>query len=71
MHTLSPFWKDALERILFTAIAAALAAGSVYVTNLPGVYVPVGTVVLTVLKTLVAAHVGNPNTASLIKGDTA
>jgi hypothetical protein len=68
---MTKFWKDAGERILWTAVAAALSAAGVYITELPEVWIPIGTVILTTLKTLVAAHVGDPNTASFSKGDTA
>lgn len=68
---MSKFWRDAGERILWTAVAAALSGAAVYLNELPEVWIPVGTVVLTILKTLVAAHVGDPNTASFSKGESA
>lgn len=61
---MSKFWKDALERIAWTAVAAALAAAGVYITELPEVWVPIATVALTTLKTLVAKQVGDPNKAT-------
>lgn len=66
------FWKDALERILFTSLAAGISAGGVYVTHLPPVWVPVATVILTVVKTLVAGQVGDKSSAaiSLTKGES-
>lgn len=68
---MSKFWKDALERILWTGVAGGLAASGVYLTELPEVWIPIGTVVLTTLKTLVAKQIGDPTTAALTKGDTA
>ena len=62
------FWKDARERILWTFIAAAVSAAGVYVTDLPQEFVPIGTVLLTTLKVLVARHVGDPDTAAITKG---
>lgn len=61
------FWKDALERILWTAAQAAVAAGAVYVADLPPAWIPVGTVIMAVLKALVAGQVGNPDTAKFDK----
>lgn len=66
---MSKFWKDALERIAWTAVAAVLSATGVYLTELPEVWIPIGTVVLTTLKTMVAKKVGDPNTASFAKGN--
>jgi hypothetical protein len=63
------FWKDALERITWTAVAAALSATGVYLTELPEVWVPIATVALTTLKTLVAKQAGDPTTASFAKGN--
>lgn len=68
---MSKFWKDALERITWTTLAAALAAAGVYITELPEVWVPIGTVVLTTLKTMVAKKIGDPTTASFGKGGAA
>jgi uncharacterized membrane protein YccC len=61
------FWKDAGERVLWTFLAAVLATAGVYVTDLPQEFIPVGTVLITTLKVLVAHHVGNPDTAALVK----
>lgn len=61
---MNKFWKDALERIAWTAVAAALSAAGVYITELPEVWVPIATVALTTLKTLIAKQIGDPNTAS-------
>lgn len=71
--TLSPFVKDALERVFWTALSAGITYASVYITKLPMGYVPVGTVLLTMVKTLVASHVGDKSSAAipLIKGPSA
>lgn len=61
------YWRDALERILWTALAAALAAGGVYIADLPEVYIPIATVVLTTVKVAVAKKVGDPNSAAMLK----
>lgn len=61
------YWKDALERIFWTALAAALAAGGVYIADLPEVYIPIATVVLTTVKVAVAKKVGDPNSAAIFK----
>ena len=63
---MNEFWKDALERITWTAAAAALSAAGVYITELPEVWIPISTVILTTLKTLVAKQVGDPNNASFL-----
>ena len=60
------FWKDALERVLFTALAAGLSAGGVYITKLPDIWIPVATVVLTLVKTLIAGQVGDKSSAALL-----
>lgn len=61
------YWRDAIERILWTALAAALAAGGVYIADLPEVYIPIATVVLTTVKVAVAKKVGDPNSAAMLK----
>lgn len=61
------YFKDALERVLWTAVAAGLSALGVYVADLPAEWIPVGTVVITTLKVLVAKKVGNPDNASMLK----
>lgn len=63
----SKYVKDALERILWTAVAAILSAGGVYIADLPQVYIPIATVALTTVKVLVAKKVGDPSSAALIK----
>jgi hypothetical protein len=71
--TLSPFIKDAFERVSWTALSAGITYAGVYVTKLPMEYVPIGTVLLTIVKTLVAQHVGDKSSAAipLIKGPSA
>lgn len=64
---MSPFIRDAGERILWTAVAAALSAAGVYITELPAIWVPIATVALTTVKTLVAKQIGDPNTAAMSK----
>jgi len=56
MPTLSPRQKDALWRILWTSVQVAIPAITVWVTNLPEVWVPVGTVALVILKTQMAIY---------------
>lgn len=63
------FWKDAGERILWTFIAAVVSAAGVYVANLPQEFVPIGTVLITTLKVLIARHVGNPESAAMSKAN--
>lgn len=61
---MSKYWKDALERIGWTAVAAVVSATGVHITELPEVWIPIATVALTTLKTLIAKQIGDPNTAS-------
>jgi len=67
MPNLSPYLRDALERVAYTGVAAAVSAAAVYVNDLPEVWIPVGTVVLTVAKVFLAKWRGNPDNASLLK----
>lgn len=62
------YLRDALERVLWTSVAAAVSAAAVYVNDLPDVWIPIGTVIFTSLKVLVAKKVGDPNSAALLKG---
>lgn len=62
------YLRDALERVLWTSVAAAVSAAAVYVNDLPDVWIPIGTVIFTTLKVLVAKKVGDPNSAALLKG---
>lgn len=64
---LTKWQKDAAERILWTALAAGISTAGVYVTELPSQWIAVGTVIITVLKTIVATRVGDPNSAALMK----
>lgn len=61
------YMKDALERILWTALAAAIASGTVYIADLPKVWIPIATVVATTAKVLVAKQIGDPESAAFIK----
>ena len=67
MPKLSPYMRDAVERVAYTGVAAAVSAAAVYVSDLPSEWIPVGTVVLTVVKVLLAKWRGNPDNASLLK----
>lgn len=60
------FVIDASERIGWTAVSALLSAATVYITKLPSEYIPVGTVVLTMLKTLIASRIGDKSSAALL-----
>lgn len=62
---LSPYAKDAMERITSTTAAAAVSAAAAYLGDLPKEWIPVGTVILETLRTLVAKWRGNPDNASL------
>ncbi len=62
------YLRDALERVLWTSVSAAVSAAAVYVNDLPEVWIPIGTVLFTTLKVLVAKKVGDPNSAALLKG---
>lgn len=48
--------KDALERVAWTTLQVGLPTLAAYLDMLPVAWIPVGTVVLAVLKNLVAAH---------------
>lgn len=60
------FIIDAAERIGYTALSAGLSAGAVYFTKLPSEWIPVGTIVLTTLKTLIASQIGDKSSAALL-----
>jgi len=57
---------DMAERIGWTAVSAGLSALTVYTTKLPSEYIPIGTVVLTMLKTLIASRIGDKSSAALL-----
>lgn len=61
------FMKDALERILFAALYAAVSVAIVTMADLHYVWAPVLTVALNMVKVMIAQKVGDPNTASLTK----
>lgn len=54
--TFTPKQKDALMRVLWTTLQVAVPSIAVYLAKLPPEWIPVGTVVLAVIKNLVAAH---------------
>lgn len=56
MPTLSAHQKDALARVGWTTLQVGLPSLAVYMDMLPPVWIPVGTVILAVLKNLVASH---------------
>lgn len=62
---MSGFVKDALERILWTALQAAVATAAAIVAELDYVWVPVLTVALTTVKTWVAGKVSGGESAGL------
>lgn len=64
---LTPRQKDALERVGWTTLQVSIPAITTYVGDLPAVWIPLGTVVLAVIKNLVTAHAGNPTN----EGDSA
>lgn len=55
--------KDALMRVFWTTLQVGIPFLAVYLTHLPAAYVPLGTVVLAVLKNLVTARSSNPGPA--------
>ena len=59
------FYTDALERIAATAAEAGLSVAIVEVANLHAAWVPILTVALATVKTMLAKYVGNPDTAAL------
>lgn len=66
---MSKYWRDALERILWTTLAVAIPYATVYVADLPVAWAPLGSFGITLLKVLVAGHVGNEDTAKFDKKD--
>ena len=63
----SKWFKDAGERVLWTAIAAACSAAIAYSADLHTVYVPAITTALTLVKTIAARYVGNSDSAAMSK----
>lgn len=62
---MTKFWHDALERITWTALAVGAAYGGTYVTKLPVAWIPIGTIILTLVKTLVAGRIGDKSSAAI------
>lgn len=60
------FMIDAAERIGWTAASAAVSAAAVYTSKLPSEWIPIGTVLLTTLKTLIASRIGDKSSAALL-----
>lgn len=58
-----PFWRDALERIGWSAAEAAVSTAIVVVADWDFVWVPILTAGLTILKTQIAKFVGGPDAA--------
>jgi hypothetical protein len=56
MMKLNDRQKDALARIGWTALQVGLPTLAVYMNMLPAAWIPIGTVILAVLKNLVVAH---------------
>jgi hypothetical protein len=52
--------KDALMRVVWTTLQVGIPFLTVYLTKMPAAYVPLGTVILAVLKNLVTARSSNP-----------
>ena len=63
----SKWFKDAGERVIWTAVAAGSAAAITYLSGLDWVWAPVLTTVLTVVKTTAARYVGDSDSAALRK----
>ena len=57
---LSARQKDALERIGWTTLQVAIPSIAIEFTHLPAAWIPLGTVILAVIKNVVAAHNGAP-----------
>lgn len=69
MRFLSNKFKwDAIERVIATALEVVIPYITVDSLNLPLAWVPVGTVFLAVIKVWISKHLGNPDSASAVKG---
>lgn len=62
------FYRDALERVIWTAVQAGLGVVSVELLNIDPVYGVVVAAVLATLKALVARQLGVQGTASTAPG---
>jgi len=60
------FWKDLLERVLWTAVQAAAGAVAVYVTGLPYGWAAVAAAALSAGKGFAARKLGDRDSASTI-----
>jgi len=56
--------KDALSRIGWTALQVGIPAIAYYVDLLPAVWIPAGTVLLAVIKNVVADHYNTKESAA-------
>ena len=61
------FKWDAVERVLATALEVVIPYITVEQLDLPKAWIPVGTVVLALIKVWVAKQVGKKDSASLVK----
>jgi hypothetical protein len=65
------FMLDALERVGWAALYAAISVLIAMTTGMAYDWTPLLTVGLNMAKVFVARYVGNPDTAKLDKGDSA
>lgn len=61
--------KDLAERAAWSALYAAIGAVSVTELNLPPALLPVVLPALSAIKSFIAAHIGDPNSAALVNKD--
>jgi hypothetical protein len=69
--TLTKYQKDALERVGATMLYAGISVVIAMTTGMSYDWTPYLTVGLNMLKVFLARFVGDPNTASFSKGDSA
>jgi hypothetical protein len=64
---MKPWWRDALERIFWTLVAAVLAFATVHVADLPDGWLIPAVAILTAVKTIVAKYIpaGGKDTAAI------
>jgi hypothetical protein len=65
------FMMDALERVGWAALYAAVSVLIAVTTGMSYDWTPYLTVGLNMVKVVIARYVGNPDTAKLDKGDSA
>lgn len=58
------FYRDACERVLWTAVQAGIGVAATAAAHVPVEYAAVVAVALAVVKATVARHIGDPETAS-------